>query len=165
MVTGGAGFLGSFVVELLKKHECAEIIIPRSRQHDLRNQAVAYDLVKNTNPDIIIHLAASVGGIEANRRNPGAFFYDNLSMGIHLMEAARLANVEKFVACGSICSYPKFAPIPFKEEDLWQGYPDDTNAPYGLAKKNAARSVTGLSQTIWLQLDLFAPGQSLWAKR
>lgn len=166
MVTGGSGFLGSHVVKLLRDNGCTDIIVPRSKQHDLRNQAVAYALVQDTRPDVIIHLAASVGGIEANRRNPGTYCYDNLAMGIHLMEAARLAHVEKFVTCGSICAYPKFAPVPFREEDLWMGYPEETNAPYGLAKKmllvqsQAYRKQYGFNSIYLLPVNLYGPGDN-----
>jgi GDP-L-fucose synthase len=166
MVTGGAGFLGSQVVGLLRKMECADIIVPRSREHDLRNQMVAISLVNETKPDVIIHLAASVGGIEANRRNPGTYFYDNLAMGIHLMEAARMAGVEKFVTCGTICAYPKFAAVPFREEDLWSGYPEETNAPYGLAKKmllvqsQAYRKQYGFNSIYLLPVNLYGPGDN-----
>ncbi|MGG1664105.1 GDP-L-fucose synthase family protein [Brevibacillus sp. NRS-1366] len=163
MVTGGAGFLGSHVVERLRKEGCKQIIVPRSREYDLRNPQASIDLVAKTRPDLIIHLAASVGGIEANRKNPGSFFYDNLCMGIHLMEAARLGNVEKFVACGTICSYPKFASVPFREEDLWDGYPEETNAPYGLAKKmllvqsQAYRQQYGFNSIFLLPVNLYGP--------
>lgn len=163
MVTGGAGFLGSHVVERLGQMGCSQIIVPRSRQYDLRNPQVAMSLMKETNPDIVIHLAASVGGIEANRKNPGSFFYDNLSMGIHLMEASRLAKVEKFVACGSICSYPKFASVPFKEDEIWDGYPEETNAPYGLAKKmllvqsQAYRQQYDFNSIFLLPVNLYGP--------
>lgn len=166
MVTGGAGFLGSHVVGLLREMECADIIVPRSREHDLRNQMVAISLVNETKPDVIIHLAASVGGIEANRRNPGTYFYDNLAMGIHLMEAARMAGVEKFVTCGTICAYPKFAAVPFQEEDLWSGYPEETNAPYGLAKKmllvqsQAYRKQYGFNSIYLLPVNLYGPGDN-----
>jgi GDP-L-fucose synthase len=166
MVTGGAGFLGSHVVGLLREMECADIIVPRSREHDLRNQMVAISLVNETKPDVIIHLAASVGGIEANRRNPGTYFYDNLAMGIHLMEAARMAGVEKFVTCGTICAYPKFAAVPFREEDLWSGYPEETNAPYGLAKKmllvqsQAYRKQYGFNSIYLLPVNLYGPGDN-----
>ncbi|GIM47101.1 GDP-L-fucose synthase [Collibacillus ludicampi] len=163
MVTGGSGFLGSHVVDKLKNCGCKDIIIPRSSQYDLRNQSTCFSLVRSTKPDLILHLAASVGGIEANRKNPGSFFYDNLSMGLHLIESARLANVEKFVALGTICSYPKFAPIPFKEEDLWEGYPEETNAPYGLAKKmllvqsQAYRKQYGFNSIFLLPVNLYGP--------
>ncbi|TRY22773.1 GDP-L-fucose synthase [Brevibacillus sp. LEMMJ03] len=163
MVTGGSGFLGSHVVERLRAACCGRIIVPRSRDYDLRKQQTAMSLIEQTKPDLVIHLAASVGGIEANRKNPGAFFYDNLSMGIHLMEAARLGGVEKFVACGTICSYPKHAAVPFREEALWDGYPEETNAPYGLAKKmllvqsQAYRQQYGFNSIFLLPVNLYGP--------
>jgi GDP-L-fucose synthase len=163
MVTGGSGFLGSHVVERLRAAGCGRIIVPRSRDYDLRKQQTAMSLIEQTKPDLVIHLAASVGGIEANRKNPGAFFYDNLSMGIHLMEAARLGGVEKFVACGTICSYPKHAAVPFREEALWDGYPEETNAPYGLAKKmllvqsQAYRQQYGFNSIFLLPVNLYGP--------
>jgi GDP-L-fucose synthase len=163
MVTGGSGFLGSHVVERLRAAGCGRIIVPRSRDYDLRKQQTAMSLIEQTKPDLVIHLAASVGGIEANRKNPGAFFYDNLSMGIHLMEAARLGGVEKFVACGTICSYPKHAAVPFREEELWDGYPEETNAPYGLAKKmllvqsQAYRQQYGFNSIFLLPVNLYGP--------
>src|SRR6202048_1204209 len=135
VVTGGHGFLGSFVVDRLRAAGAKEVEVPRSDKHDLRVQTEALRLYTDTRPEIVIHLAAVVGGIGANRENPGRFFYDNLTMGVELMEQARLAKVEKFVAVGTVCAYPKFTPIPFNENDLWNGYPEETNAPYGLAKK------------------------------
>jgi GDP-L-fucose synthase len=130
---------------------------------DLRDPSVSKALLAQVKPDLIIHLAASVGGIEANRRNPATFLYDNLAMGLHLMEEARLANVEKFVTCGTICSYPKFTPVPFKEDDLWNGYPEETNAPYGLAKKmllaqgQAYRQQYGFNAIFLLPVNLYGP--------
>lgn len=135
MVTGGGGFLGSYVVERLQLMGCGEIIAPRSREYDLRSQDACFRLLMRTRPEIVIHLAASFGGIEANRRNPGKFLYDNLAMGIHLIEAARQAGTDKFVTCGSVCAYPKQASIPYKEEEIWDGYPDENTAGYGLAKR------------------------------
>jgi GDP-L-fucose synthase len=135
LVTGGAGFLGSFVVEKLQDKGCNNIFIPRSKDYNLVDMEAVKRVYKDAKPDIVIHLAAKVGGIGANRENPGKFFYDNLMMGVQMMEQGRLFGVEKFVALATICSYPKFTPIPFKEEDLWNGYPEETNAPYGLAKK------------------------------
>ena len=135
IVTGGAGFLGSYVVEKLQDLDPAEIFIPRKAQYDLREKDAITALIADTQPDIVIHLAASVGGIGANRENPGTFFYDNLMMGVQLLHKCYEHNIEKFVGIGTICAYPKFTPAPFKEESLWDGYPEETNAPYGLAKK------------------------------
>ena len=135
MVTGGSGFLGRYLVKRLDAEGCQNVFVPRSAQYDLRKQNAVEQALNDINPDIIIHLAAVVGGIGANRERPGEFFYDNLMMGTQLMEAARLHGVEKFVGISTICSYPKFAAIPFREDDIWAGYPEETNAPYGLAKK------------------------------
>jgi len=135
VVTGGAGFLGSFVVEQLRAKGCRHIVVPRSRDYDLVQMEAVRRLYEDANPDMVIHLAARVGGIGANQANPGRFFYDNLMMGSQLIEVGRQCGLKKFVALGTICAYPKFAPIPFKEEDIWNGYPEETNAPYGLAKK------------------------------
>lgn len=135
MVTGGAGFLGSFVIEKLCASGCGRIFAPRSCEYDLRDRDAIRRALEHSQPDLMIHLAAVVGGIGANRRHPGKFFYDNLIMGVELMEAARVHGVKKFVAAGTICAYPKFTPVPFREEELWNGYPEETNAPYGLAKK------------------------------
>ncbi|MGB7623702.1 MAG: NAD-dependent epimerase/dehydratase family protein, partial [Terriglobia bacterium] len=135
MVTGGAGFLGTFVVEKLQALGCSQIFVPRSGDFDLRDRHDIRRCLGQANPDLIIHLAAVVGGIGANLRKPGRFFYDNLVMGVELMEAARVQGVGKFVAIGTVCAYPKFTPVPFHEQDLWNGYPEETNAPYGLAKK------------------------------
>jgi GDP-L-fucose synthase len=135
VVTGGGGFLGSYVLEHLKERGCPNAFVPRSREYDLRREADIVRLLEKSRPDVILHLAAVVGGIGANRENPGRFFYENLMMGAQLMEQSRRFGVRKFVTVGTVCSYPKFTPVPFREEDLWTGYPEETNAPYGLAKK------------------------------
>jgi GDP-L-fucose synthase len=165
-VTGGAGFLGSFVVAKLKDRGCREIFIPRSREYDLVEMESVKRLYRDARPDIVIHLAARVGGIGANRENPGKFFYDNLLMGTQLIEQGRLLNVGKFVAIGTVCSYPKFAPIPFREEDLWNGYPEETNAPYGLAKKmllvqsQSYRAQYGFNSIFLVPVNLYGPGDN-----
>ncbi len=164
VVTGGAGFLGSHVVSKLKERGVKDIIIPRSGKYDLRLKEACTEVVKGA--DVVIHLAANVGGIGYNRDFPGTLFYDNLLMGVHMMEESRLAGVSKFVAIGTICAYPKFAPIPFKEDDLWNGYPEETNAPYGLAKKmmlvqsTAYRSQYGFNSIFLLPVNLYGPGDN-----
>ncbi len=135
VVTGGAGFLGSFVVPKLKERGAAEVIVPEFPAYDLCQKEDVCKLLDESKPNLIIHLAAQVGGIGANREKPGEFFYNNLMMGVQLMHEAYLRGVDKFVALGTVCAYPKFTPVPFKEQDLWNGYPEETNAPYGLAKK------------------------------
>lgn len=163
IVTGGAGFLGSFVVARLKEMGCTDVFVPRSKEFDLRDRAAIVRLLTQIKPDVIIHLAAVVGGIGANAKNPGSFFYDNAIMGLQLMEYARLFKVEKFVAIGTICAYPKFTPTPFREEDLWAGYPEETNAPYGLAKKmmlvqgQAYREQYGFNSIYLLPVNLYGP--------
>ena|SRR3989338_1547800 len=135
LVTGGSGFLGTFVVEKLREKACRDIFVPRSEEYDLRQLDVIQRLLKDAKPDMIIHLAARVGGIGANRAHPAEFFYDNLMMGVQLMHESWHVGIKKFVAVGTVCAYPKFTPVPFREDDLWNGYPEETNAPYGLAKK------------------------------
>ena len=163
VVTGGAGFLGSFVVEALHARGCREISVPRSRDYDLRESDDIARLYDRTRPQVVVHLAAVVGGIGANRANPGRFFYDNAIMGLQLMEYARRLGVEKFIAVGTVCAYPKVTPVPFKEEDLWNGYPEDTNAPYGLAKKmllvqaQAYRAQYGFNAIYLLPVNLYGP--------
>src|SRR5437899_8389873 len=163
VVTGGAGFLGSFVVEALHARGCREISVPRSRDYDLRESDDIARLYDRTRPQVVVHLAAVVGGIGANRANPGRFFYDNAIMGLQLMEYARRLGVEKFIAVGTVCAYPKVTPVPFKEEDLWNGYPEDTNAPYGLAKKmllvqaQAYRAQYGFNAIHLLPVNLYGP--------
>ncbi|WP_280207529.1 GDP-L-fucose synthase [Brevibacillus sp. AY1] len=163
VVTGGAGFLGRHVVKQLNLRGCEHIFIPRSSQFDLRKEADIVLMLQTYRPDIIIHLAAVVGGIAANQKNPGSFFYDNLIMGAQLLEHSRLFGIEKFVAIGTICSYPKYTPVPFMEEELWNGYPEETNAPYGLAKKmmlvqsQAYRQQYGFNSIYLLPVNLYGP--------
>ena len=163
VVTGGAGFLGRHVVSLLMERGCRDIVVPRSRDVDLRTVEGIRRLYESAKPDIVIHLAAVVGGIGANQKYPGKFFYDNAIMGIQLIEHARRFGVGKFVCVGTICAYPKYTPVPFKEEDLWNGYPEETNAPYGLAKKmllvqlQAYRQEYGFNGIYLLPVNLFGP--------
>ncbi len=166
LVTGGSCFLGHYVVRQLQARGCAQVIVARSREYDLRDGEAVRSLMRETHPEVVIHLAAIVGGIGANRERPGEFFYDNLLMGTQLMEEARLQGVEKFVGIGTICSYPRFTPVPFREEDLWNGYPEETNAPYGLAKKmllvqgQAYRQQYGFSAIHLLPVNLYGPGDN-----
>src|SRR5438128_1200505 len=166
VVTGGAGFLGAFVVEALHARGCREVSVPRSRDYDLRESEGIARLYDQMRPHVVVHLAAVVGGIGANRANPGRFFYDNAIMGIQLMEYARRVGVEKFVAAGTVCAYPKFTPVPFREEDLWNGYPEETNAPYGLAKKmllaqgQAYRQQYGFDVIHLIPVNLYGPGDN-----
>lgn len=163
VVTGGSGFLGSYVVEKLRERGCTDIFVPRSADHDLTEQVNVRRLYAEHRPDVVIHLAAVVGGIGANRENPGSFFYKNMMMGTMLMEEARQAGVEKFVALGTICAYPKYTPVPFNEAELWNGYPEETNAPYGLAKKmmlvqaQAYRQQYGFNAVYLLPVNLYGP--------
>ena len=162
-VTGGTGFLGGFVVEELQRRGATQIFVPEHKDYDLTQREAILRMLSDAKPDVIIHLAGIVGGIGANRANPGRYFYDNAMMGIQLIEEARLAGVSKFVALGTICAYPKFAPIPFREHDLWNGYPEETNAPYGLAKKmmlvqcQAYREQYGFNGIFLLPVNLYGP--------
>ena len=166
VVTGGAGFLGSFVVQQLGEKGCRNIVVPRSRDYNLVQMDAVRRLYSESRPDIIIHLAARVGGIGANQSNPGRFFYDNLLMGTQLIEVGREQGLEKFIAIGTICAYPKFAPVPFKEDDIWAGYPEETNAPYGLAKKmmlvqsQAYRQQYAFNSIVLFPVNLYGPGDN-----
>src|SRR5688572_6718343 len=166
LVTGGAGFLGRFVVERLREYRELEIFVPRQLQYDLVQQSHIQRLLDDVQPDLIIHLAALVGGIGANQQQPGKFFYDNLMMGVQLIEHARLRGVKKLVALGTVCAYPKHTQTPFKEDDLWSGYPEETNAPYGLAKKmmlvqsQAYRDQYGFNSIFLLPANLYGPGDN-----
>src|SRR5437016_11366281 len=166
LVTGGAQFLGSYVVAKLRQRCAHEVYAPTRERYDLRDGAAVQQMYSDMRPDIVIHLAAVVGGIGANRERPGEFFYDNLMMGAQLMEVGRQRGIEKFVAIGTVCAYPKFTPVPFKEVDLWNGYPEETNAPYGLAKKmlmvqlHAYRQEYGFRGVNLLLVNLYGPGDN-----
>ena len=166
LLTGGAGFLGRFIEAELRTRGANEIYVPRSSVHDLRNPDVVNGLVVQLSPSMIIHAAATVGGIGANRTQPGAYFYDNLIMGANIIEAARLSRIEKIGVIGTVCSYPKHTPLPFREESLWDGYPEETNAPYGIAKKallvqgQAYRDQYGLNTIHLIPVNLYGPGDN-----
>ncbi len=166
VVTGGHGFLGRYVVDKLRERGATEIICPRQREYDLVQMPAVEALYRDARPTIIIHLAAQVGGIGANEANAGKFFYDNLMMGVQLIEVGRRIGLKKLVATGTICAYPKFAPVPFREEDLWNGYPEETNAPYGLAKKmllvqsQAYRKQYGFNSIVLFPVNLYGPGDN-----
>lgn len=163
VVTGGAGFLGTFVLEGLRARGCEHAFVPRSAEFDLRDRGAIQRMMDIARPDIVIHMAAVVGGIGANKDNPGKFFYENMIMGVELIEQARQFGVEKFVTLGTICAYPKHTPVPFREEDLWSGYPEETNAPYGVAKKallvqsQAYREQYGMNAIYLLPVNLYGP--------
>ena len=166
VVTGGAGFLGGYVTEGLRKRGCKDILVPQIEDYDLVKLDDINRMYEDMKPDIVIHLAAAVGGIGANREHPGEFFYKNLMMGVQLIEQGRIHEIEKFVAIGTVCAYPKFTPVPFKEDSLWDGYPEETNAPYGLAKKmllvqsQSYRSQYGFNSIFLLPVNLYGPGDN-----
>jgi GDP-L-fucose synthase len=166
VVTGGAGFLGTFVQEELRRRGAKDVFVPRSKDYDLVQMDAVKALYRDARPTIVLHLAARVGGIGANRENPGRFFYENLMMGVQLIEVGRQVGLEKLVALGTICAYPKLCPVPFKEEDIWNGYPEETNAPYGLAKKmllvqsDAYRQQYGFDSIVLFPVNLYGPGDN-----
>ncbi len=166
LITGSGGFLGSHLVNELKQNGYKKLFLPRSKDYDLTKQSRVKSMLKAIQPDAIIHCAAVVGGIGANQLNPGKYFYDNLVMGAYIIEEGRLANVQKLVALGTICAYPKYTPTPFKESDLWIGYPEETNAPYGLAKKmmlvqsQAYRDQYGFNSIFLLPVNLYGPNDN-----
>jgi len=163
LVTGGAGFVGGFLVEQMKSRGYTNLFIPRRRDFDLTREADVVRVYEEFNPTVVVHLAAEVGGIGANRENPGRFFFANMAMGMHLIEQARLRGVKKFLQTGTICAYPKFTPVPFQESELWNGYPEETNAPYGVAKKallvmcQAYRQQYRLNAIYLLPVNLYGP--------
>jgi GDP-L-fucose synthase len=166
LLTGGSGFLGTHVLERLERRSVAEVIAPRSADYDLRQREAIRAALADARPEVVVHLAAVVGGIGANMATPGQFFYDNALMGVQLIEESRLAGVERFVCLGTVCAYPKHAPVPFQEDDLWNGYPEETNAPYGLAKKmllvqlQAYRQQYGFEGIYLLPVNLYGPGDN-----
>jgi GDP-L-fucose synthase len=166
VVTGGSGFLGTCLTRALAAHGATDVVVPRSRDYDLVERAACRRLFAELRPQLVFHLAARVGGIGANRQNPGKFLFDNAMMGLHVLEEARLGGVEKVVAVGTICAYPKFAPVPFREDDLWNGYPEETNAPYGIAKKlllvqsQAYREQYGTNSVVLFPVNLYGPGDN-----
>lgn len=166
VVTGGAGFLGRVVCKKLAERGCQTIHVPRRAQYDLTTEAGVSRMYDDYQPDVVIHLAAEVGGIGANREHPGRFFYANMAMGLHLIEQARMRRLDKFVQVGTVCAYPKFAPVPFREDDIWNGYPEETNAPYGVAKKalfvmlDAYRLEYGMKSAVVVPVNLYGPGDN-----
>lgn len=166
LVTGGAGFLGKYIVKRLEDLNCGSIFVPLKKYYDLVNMESVKKAYQDAKPDIVIHLAALVGGIEANRDYPGQFFYENLMMGVQMMEEGRQRGIEKFIAIGTVCCYPKFTPVPFKEENVWDGYPEETNAPYGIAKKmfliqsQAYRKQYGFNSIFLMPVNLYGPGDN-----